>query len=88
MSIHDCLFLKPNLHIRLFLENSRERWTRICEQVICGSVYLYTLGIRHYALNTFLVLLNLPNRRILPNTVCESQFSRLFVDLCKNAGEC
>ncbi len=52
---------------------------------MCGSVYSYILGIRHYAPNTFSVLPKLPSRRILANTICESQFSRLLVNLCENA---
>ncbi len=42
------------------------------EQVMCGIGYLYILGIRHYAPNAFLAFPNLPNRRILLNTICES----------------
>ncbi len=55
---------------------------------MCGSVYLPILGIHHYAPNTFSALLNLPNRQILVNTICESQFSWLLVNLCKNVREC
>ncbi len=55
---------------------------------MCGSVYLYILGTCHYALNTFSALPNLPNRWILVNTVRESQFLQLLVNLCENAREC
>ncbi len=86
------IHVKPEPHIRLFSENGRERWARIGEQVICGSAYSYILGIRHYALNTFSTLPDLPNRRmlarILVNAACESQFSQLHVNLCENAQEC
>ncbi len=81
-------FLKPKPHICKFSENSRDNWTRIGEQVMCGSVYLNILAICHYALNTFSAFPNLLNRRILVNTVCESQFSRLLVNLCEDAREC
>ncbi len=80
--------IKAEPHICKFLESSRERWVRIGERVICGSVYSYNLGIRHYAPNRFSALPNFWKRRILPNTVCESQFSRSLVSLCENAWEC
>ncbi len=78
--------LKAEPHIHLFSENS-ERWARIGEQVICGSVYSYILGIRHYAPNKFSVLPNFWKRQILAKPVCESRFSRLLVNLCENAWE-
>ncbi len=81
------LNIQPEPHIHLFSEDSREHWVWIGEQVVCGLVYSYILGIRYYAPNTFSVLPNLPNRRILANTVCESQFSRLLVNLWENARE-
>ncbi len=80
--------VKAELHIRKFLENSRERYARIGEQVMRGSVYSYILAIRLYAPNTLLALPNLLNRRILANTVYESQFSRSLICLCENAREC
>ncbi len=46
----------------------------IGEQVICRSVYLYILTVRHYALNTFSALPNLANRRILVNTLVKISF--------------
>ncbi len=55
---------------------------------MCGSVYSYILGIRRYMPNTFSALPNWRNRRILANTLCESQFPRLLVNLCENAREC
>ncbi len=61
---------------------------RIGEKVMRGSLYSYILSIRHYAPNTFLALPNLPNRRILANTLWESQFSQLLINLCENAPEC
>ncbi len=85
-------YLKEEPHIRFFSENSQEHWARIGQQVMCGSVYSYILGIRHYAPNTFSALPNLRNRRILArifaNTLCESWFSWLLVNLCENAQEC
>ncbi len=59
---------------------------------MCGLVYSYILAIHHYVPNTFSALPNYWKRRILArilaNTECESQFSRLLVNLCENAGEC
>ncbi len=79
------LHLRTKLHVRLFSKNSRERWVRVGEQVMCGSMFLYILGIRHYAPNTFSALPNSRNRqilaRILANTPCKSQFLQLFVNL-------
>ncbi len=53
------------------------------------SVYSYILNICCYAPNTFSALPNLPNGRILAkilaNTVSESQFSQLLVNLRENA---
>ncbi len=66
--------LNVESHICLFLENSEEHWPRIGEQVMCGSVYSYILGICHYVPNTFSALPNLWNRQILANTLYESQF--------------
>ncbi len=80
--------IKIEQHICLFSENSRKHWVRIGEQVICRSMYSYILGIHHYAPNTFSALPNLRNRRILANTLCESQFSPSLVNLCKNIPEC
>ncbi len=54
---------------------------------MCGSMYSYILVIRHYVSNTFSALLNLRNRWILANILCESQFSRLLINLCENARE-
>ncbi len=52
-------------------------------------MYSYILGsIRHYMPNTFLAFSNLRNGRILANTLYESQFSQLLVNLCEDAGEC
>ncbi len=80
--------IKAEPRIHLFSDNSREYWTRIGEQVMGGSAYSYILAIRHYASNRFLALPNFWKRWILANTVCESQFSRLLVNLCKNARKC
>ncbi len=80
--------IKAEPHIRLFLKNSRECWPRIGEQVMCGSVFSYILGIRHYVPNTFSAPPNLQKRQILVNTLYESQFSGLLVNLCENAREC
>ncbi len=74
--------VKAETHIRKFSENSREHWARIGKQLMCRSVYSYILGIRHYAPNRFLALPNFQKRRTLANPVCESQFSRLLVNLC------
>ncbi len=52
------MIIKAEPHIRQFLENRRERWARIGEQVMCRLVYSYILAIRHYAPNTFLALPN------------------------------
>ncbi len=86
------LDLKAETQMRLFSENCWECWVRIDKQVMCGSVYSYILGIRHYAPNRFSVLPHFWKRRILgrilANTVCESQFSRLLVNLCENTREC
>ncbi len=83
--------IKAEPHIRQFSKNRRERWVRIGEQVMCRLVYSYILTIRHYAPNTFSALPNFQKRRILArilaNTVCESQFSRLLVNLCENTRE-
>ncbi len=79
--------LKVEPHIRLSSENRREHWARIGDQVMCWSMYSYILGIRHCTPNTFLALPNLRNRQILANILCESQFSRLLVNLCKNTRE-
>ncbi len=81
-------YIKAEPHIRLFSENSRECWARIGKQEMCRLVYSYILGTRHYAPNTFLVLSNLRNSRILANTLCENQFSPLLVNLCEKAREC
>ncbi len=84
--------VKTELNVSLFSENSRERWARIGERVICGSTYSYILGICHYAPNTFSTLPNLWNRRILAristNTLYESQFTRLLINLRENGREC
>ncbi len=84
--------IKAEPHIHSFSENSRECWVRVGEQVMCGSVYSYILGIRHYAPNRFSALPNFWKRqilvRILVNIVRESQFSRLLVNLCENDREC
>ncbi len=61
--------------VSMVSENSRECWTKKGEQVICRSMYSYIFGIRHYEPNTFSALPNLRNKRILANTLCESQFS-------------
>ncbi len=45
-------YLKAGPHIHLFLKKSQEHFARIGEQVMCGSVYSYILGICHYASNT------------------------------------
>ncbi len=70
--------IKPDSDTHEFSENSRECWMRIGEQVMCGLVYSYVLGIRHYALNAFSALPNLSNRqileRILANTIWANQF--------------
>ncbi len=79
--------VKPDPHILQFLENSRECWATMGEQVMCRSVYSYILTICHHALNTFLAFLNLPNQQILVNTYVKNQFSPLLVNLCKNARE-
>ncbi len=52
---------------------------------MCGSVYSYILGTRHYAPISISALLNFQKKRILTNIMCESQFSRLLVNLCENA---
>ncbi len=66
-----------------------EEQPRIGEHVMCRSVYSYTLRICNYAPNIFSALLNWPNRRILARilaeTICTSQFSRLLINLCENA---
>ncbi len=80
--------LKAEPHIHLFLENNLKCWARIGEQVMCGLVYLYILGIHHYVPNRFSAITNFQKRRILANTVCESQSSQLLVNLCENAQEC
>ncbi len=71
-----------------FIFREQQRWARIDEQVMCGSVYLYILDIRRYVPNTFLALPNFWKRwilvRILANTICESQFLQLLVNLCEN----
>ncbi len=56
--------------------------------IVWRLVYSYILVIRRYAPNTFLALPNFRKRQILANTVCESQFSQLLVNLCENAREC
>ncbi len=83
------LVLKAELHIRKFLENSRERWMRICEQVMYRSVYSYVLAIRHYAPNTFSALPNLPNQRMLVKTiiyvkVSSYDYSSIYVRMPEN----
>ncbi len=80
--------IKAEPHICKFSENSWERWVRTGERVMCGSVYSYILGIRHYAVDRFSTLPNFWKRRISANTSCKSQFSRLLVNLCENAREC
>ncbi len=86
MDIREILaqIIKVEPHIHSFLENSRERWARIGEQVLCESVYSYICGIRHYAPNRFSALPNFQKKRILANTVCESHFSRLLINLCES----
>ncbi len=56
-------------------------------RVMCRLVYLYILTVHHYAPSTFSALPNFWKRQLLANTVCESQFSRLLVNLCKNVWE-
>ncbi len=83
-----CNIVKQKPHIRKFSENNRECWARIGEQEMCGLVYSYILRIRYYAPNRFSVLPNFRKKQILANTIRESQFSRLLINLCDNAREC
>ncbi len=67
-------------YVPQFSENSRERWAKMGEQVMCGSAYLYSLAVRHYATNTFSTLANLPKRQILARiSDIKNQFSSLLV---------
>ncbi len=54
------------------------------EPVMCASVYR---TFPHYVPNAFLAFPNLPNRRILANTIHGSQFSQLLINLCENTRE-
>ncbi len=78
------VIVKPDPHIHQFSENTREHWARMGKQVICWSVYLYILAIRHYASNTFSAVPNSSNRQILANTYVKNQFLPLLVNLCEN----
>ncbi len=84
--------IKPDQHICKFSENSKECWMRTGKHELYGSLYLYVLSIWHYAPNTFSAFPNLSNQRmllkVLANTVCANQFSRLLVNLCENTCEC
>ncbi len=86
------LYFKMELHIRKFSENSRERWARIGEQVMCGSL------IRIFSV--FIILRRIDSwhfqifgkdkysREYWRVPYVKSQFSPLLVNLCETAREC
>ncbi len=72
--------VKAEPHIPQFSENRRTSNER-------SSVFVHS---RYSSLcaEYFSAHLNFWKKWILANTVCENQFSRLLVNLCKNAREC
>ncbi len=64
-------WIRTCLNSRRIVENIGQEWAN--KYLMCKSVYLYILTIRHYVPNTFLALPNLPNRQILANIYVKAE---------------
>ncbi len=81
------LVLKPESHICQISENSWERWVRMGEQVMCGSMYSYILAIRHYGPDTFSALPNLSNWRIHMLKISSRHYWSIYATTSENVDE-